>query len=257
MSSLAFAEKKRLESFFGMGGGYVLGFSDREFGAFVLEAVGVNIHDAKYTSGGTSKANKLRGFWQLEDDATVARLLRALIDYAELTEDDDVMARAIATRLMATRSGLKPLKQQAERLSAANLKDQIRRMEDSVDVDPALAIGTAKELIETCCKTILKARGVEFAPGDDLPTLNKKTLKALRLLASDVPERARGEDVIKRLLSNLATVANGLAELRGLYGTGHGKEAGAKGVSARHARLAVGSAATLAMFLFETHEATK
>ena len=35
--------------------------------------------------------------------------------------------------------------------------------------------------------------------------------------------------------------------------TGHGKAAGAKGLSSRHAKLAVGSASTLAVFLAETH----
>ena len=72
-----------------------------------------------------------------------------------------------------------------------------------------------------------------------------------------VPNTARGVDVIKRLLSNLSTVGHGLAELRGLYGTGHGQHGSASGLTARHARLAVGAASTLAVFLFETHEATK
>jgi len=48
-----------------------------------------------------------------------------------------------------------------------------------------------------------------------------------------------------------------LAELRGLYGTGHGKHGKASGLSPRHAKLAVGAAATLTTFLFETHMETK
>jgi hypothetical protein len=65
MSSLKMPERQILEQHFGMAGGYVLNFSDRTFGEFVLEAVGRKIHDAKYTAGGTSKANKLRTFWKL------------------------------------------------------------------------------------------------------------------------------------------------------------------------------------------------
>src|ERR1039458_2165277 len=34
------------------------------------------------------------------------------------------------------------------------LSRQITRMESSIESDPELAIGTAKELIETCCKGI-------------------------------------------------------------------------------------------------------
>jgi 23S rRNA pseudoU1915 N3-methylase RlmH len=51
------------------------------------------------------------------------------------------------------------LKEQAKVLNANHLADQIRRLESSVQADPSLAIGTAKELIETCCKTILAERG--------------------------------------------------------------------------------------------------
>ena len=49
---------------------------------------------------------------------------------------------------------------------------------------------------------------------------------------------------------------NALAELRGLYGTGHGKHGKASGLNARHAKLAVGASSTLAIFLFETHKET-
>ncbi len=123
--------------------------------------------------------------------------------------------------------------------------------------NPGLAIGTAKELIETCCKTIVAARGKEISGAPDIPTLTKATFKELNLVPEGVPSAVRGADVIRRLLSNLSTVGQGLAELRGLYGTGHGQHGSATGLTARHARLAVGAASTLATFLFETHEATK
>jgi Abortive infection C-terminus len=71
-----------------------------------------------------------------------------------------------------------------------------------------------------------------------------------------IPDAARGGDVIKRLLQNLGTIGNGLAELRGLYGTGHGKHGKTEGLSARHAKLAVGAASTLVTFLFDTHKET-
>jgi len=54
---------------------------------------------------------------------------------------------------------------------------------------------------------------------------------------------------MRRLLGNLGSVAQGLVELRNLYGTGHGKTGSAKGLSSRHARLTMGTAATLATFL--------
>jgi hypothetical protein len=126
-------------------------------------------------------------------------------------------------------------------------------MEGSVVNDPDLAIGTAKELIETCCKTILNERGVEFPKGADLPQLVKLTSKELQLTPDDIPDQAKAAETIKRLLSNLATITQGVSELRNQYGTGHGKHSGAKGLTSRHAKLAVGAASTLAVFLVETH----
>ncbi len=219
MSSLNMRDKRVLEEFFGMGSGYVLNFSDRTFGEFVLEAVDIEIHSDEYTIHGSSKAKKLRVFWEVESDYIVGRLLNALIEYAqetahETTEEAKKLAercRAIASRLLAGGPSLDDLKQKAQSLDANHLAEQIRRMEDSVETDPSLAIGTAKELIETCCKTILSERGQEISGTPDIPTLTKATLKELNLVPEGIPNAARGADVIKRLLSNLSTVGHGLA----------------------------------------------
>lgn len=149
------------------------------------------------------------------------------------------------------------IKETAVVFDAKQLADQIRRMETAVEADPSLAIGTSKELIETCCKTILAERGKSIPGNPDVSDLTKAVFRELRLVPEGVSEEARGRDVIKRILSNLGAIGNGLAELRGLYGTGHGKDGKAKGLTPRHAKLAVGAAVTLAIFLFETHQETK
>lgn len=131
---------------------------------------------------------------------------------------------------------------------------QITRMEAAVVNDPALAIGTAKELIETVCKTILEARGVACSKTPELPELVKTTAKALELTPHDVPDKAKAADIIKRLLSNLGSITQGVAELRNQHGTGHGKKAGTKSLGSRHAKLAVEAASTLAVFFIETHD---
>ena len=145
------------------------------------------------------------------------------------------------------------IKKAAAIFDANYLAEQIIRMESAVESDPSLAIGTAKELIETCCKTILEERGKTISRTPDISKLTKETLKELKLVPEAIPEEARGKDVIKRLLSNLGAIGNGLAELRGLYGTGHGKPGKVKGLETRHAKLAVGAASTLVLFLFDTH----
>lgn len=265
MRSLTLQDKRLLESFLRMEGGYVLNFSDRTFGDFVFDAVDVDIHDDKYTIHGSSKAKKLRAYWEIESDYLVGRLLNALIDHAEAsgqvtTEQDKkkaALCRAIACRLLTGGPSLDDLKQKADTLNANHLAEQIRRMKDSVETDPTLAIGTAKELIETCCKTILAERGKTLLGTPDIPTLTKETLKELKLVPEDIPSAARGADIIKLILRNLSTIGHSLAELRGLYGTGHGQHGATIGLTPRHAKLAVGAAATLSIFLFETHEQTK
>lgn len=148
---------------------------------------------------------------------------------------------------------LEDLKRAAAAFDARHLMDQIRRMESSVHQDPALAIGTAKELIETCCKTILSERGRPVKRTPDIPALTKETLKELNLVPEGVSDSVRGSDTIKRILQNLGAIGHGLAELRGLYGTGHGKHGKAQGLRPRHAKLAVGAASTLVTFIFDTH----
>jgi hypothetical protein len=266
MSVLGMVDRQCLEKFLGMSSGYVLNFSDRTFGGFVCEAVGVEIHSERYATGGTSKANKLRTFWKIESDYKVGTLLMALIDYG-LTLDPQLLppdakplaerCKQIASRLLTGAPRLESLKAQAKVLDANHLAEQIRRLEAAIETDPPLAIGTAKELIETCCKTILAERGKPVTGTPDMPVLTKETFKELKLIPDGIPDAARGSDVIKRMLSNLASVSQGLAELRGLYGTGHGKHGKAAGLKPRHAKLAVGAAATLATFLFETHKETK
>jgi hypothetical protein len=105
------------------------------------------------------------------------------------------------------------------------LHRQLARLRESHEEDPGLAIGTANELVETTCKTILHARGIAFDELADIGELVKVTRKELKLLPEDVPQAAKGVEAMRRLLGNLGSMAQGLAELRNLYGTGHGKTA--------------------------------
>lgn len=138
-------------------------------------------------------------------------------------------------------------------LDADYVTQQITRMEAALSGEPDLAIGTAKEFVETIAKTILKERGIEPSRGDSFPELVRAVLKELALAPEDVPDAAKAAKSIRKLLQNLATISNMLAEMRNTHGTGHGRDAEFTSLGVRHARLAVNAAATLATFLFETH----
>lgn len=195
------------------------------------------------------------------DSADVDRALRMFNDALRadgfhLVEAERMSGRPIYAGALLAVSATPGLAAARAALGASDpgyVSRQITRMEAAVADDPGLAIGTAKELVESCCKTILDARGVAYPRAADIPELVKLTAKELDLTPADIPERAKAGDTIKRLLSNLASITHGVAELRNHYGTGHGKAAGARGLQSRHARLAVGAASTLAVFLAETH----
>lgn len=142
-------------------------------------------------------------------------------------------------------------------LSDEYVVKQINIMESAIENSPELAIGTAKDLIETICQTILTERKIEADKNWDLLQLLKQTTKQLSLTPEGIPDEAKAAKTIKSILGSLTTVVQGIGELRNQYGSGHGKKATFKGLTARHAKLSVGAASTLAIFLLETHKTRK
>lgn len=142
----------------------------------------------------------------------------------------------------------------ADALDAGWMAKEIERLEQAIERDPALAIGTAKELVESCCKSLLTKRGVAFTKSEDLGELTKKVTKELRLVPEGITDETKGAENIKLILRNLTQLTNNLAQLRGLYGTGHGRDGQHRGLQPRHARLAVASAVAFIDFLAETYK---
>ena len=143
----------------------------------------------------------------------------------------------------------------ATTLSSEWMRREINRIEASIESDPALAIGTAKDLVESCCKSILSAipDSEPVTATDDLPTLSKKLCRAIALVPEGIDSEAKGSEIIRRTLSNLASLTKSVAELRGLYGSGHGRDEKHIGLQPRHARLAASCAITFVEFATETY----
>lgn len=68
-----------------MRSGYVLDFTDATYEEF-FRHYGIQIHDSKYQYYGSSKARKLRAFWEIEEDDLVGRVLSEMVDYYEADE---------------------------------------------------------------------------------------------------------------------------------------------------------------------------
>lgn len=114
MSNLKTSDKTILEKLFNMRSGYVLDFSDRSMEQFLKEEFKIDTYDAKYDFDfpSKSKANRMRGIWMVENDATVGGIILALTEKAEndfLTTDKEISpnekelikkAREIGMRLL-------------------------------------------------------------------------------------------------------------------------------------------------------------
>jgi hypothetical protein len=139
----------------------------------------------------------------------------------------------------------------ANALSSGHVTAQIARMRANIVQDAPLAIGTAKEFVESLCKGILDARLVARTGKEDFPLLVSKTREALGLRVNP-----KSDATLKSMLGALGTMTNSIAELRGQVGTGHGGAPETETPPAGVARLAVNVAVALGVFLWETHEAT-
>jgi hypothetical protein len=89
--------------------------------------------------------------------------------------------------------------------------------------------------------------------GADFGELNSTARNLLNLLPHNVDNEKLGSQSMRKVLGGIGSILSGIVELRNLYGTGHGKDSQAVGVTATHAHLVVGMAASLGKFLFEVH----
>lgn len=81
MAEIDRIERKKLEKLLGMGGGYVLNFSNATFEEFILESIKVGAYNKKYDTYGNSKAKRLRAIWDKESNYAIGKLLGDLLEY--------------------------------------------------------------------------------------------------------------------------------------------------------------------------------
>lgn len=131
---------------------------------------------------------------------------------------------------------------------AANVFDipeltrQIARIRRTANTDPEIAIGQAKEMLETVMKAILGQHG---------PNTDIDIIKLVKLTREKLGLDGGGASTYRnRTLSNLTQLVEGINKLRNLYGTGHGRSRAGE-TDPAHARLVVDSAAALCVFFLE------
>ncbi len=255
-------------------GGYVLDFSTNDFDIFTMESVGVALCNEYHMSKGKS----LAAYVNNASANDVEKLLNDLLsyyeenyeqEYTENTSDDEFSycrynaeyarlykkCRAYMNRVLniATPLAVNAAELQ-EKFSSQYLSKQIELMLKMQSENPTDAIGKAKELIESCCKTILDNKGVAWDKNWDMSKLTGETLSLLNLTPKSIADTDPVSENIKAVLGNLRGISTKLAEIRNPYGSGHGKSASFTGLETRHAKLAVGCSITFVTFLWDTYE---
>lgn len=247
--------------------GYVLNFTTNDFDVFTMRSVGISLCETYKESKGKS----LTRFVKEEDDVRVTKLLGDLFDYYETHYVHEIKAEDDAWEgpneyqkyyakckpiIERERSGVVVQVQRSD-LEQSFTSEYMRRQIDMLfkarEANPTEAIGKSKELIESCCKTILEKNGESYEKGWTVSELVKATTKFLDITANSINEDQPAGDTIKKILHSLAAIAGGIAELRNPYGSGHGKSDNYQGLSTRHAKLAVGSSVSLVEYLWDAH----
>ena len=127
------------------------------------------------------------------------------------------------------------------------LDDQIRRLRQNTD-DPALLLGTAKELLESVAKFVLQELQVPTpSKNPDFGELWHWTRERLGILPEQVAGDVDGSKAIKAILGSAWKIVEQVNALRNLQGTGHGRTLPA-GVTAEQALLVVREACSIAEF---------
>ena len=260
MNVLSLIEKKTLENLFNRNG-YVLDFSTPRFDEFTFDSVGVALCHKYQLSKGAS----LSMYLSEADDFEIAKLLTDLFMYYELNFYDEIskggkyaqlyrQCKPIIARVTTKQSvetGVDVLK---NKFSNKHIDSQIDIMLDMQDKDPTEAIGKAKELLESCCRTILEKSGIPINKDWKMTALVDNTLDILQITPKHISDSVAEAESIKAILGNLKVLVQRIAELRNSYGSGHGKSSSYKGLEARHARLAVGCSITITRFLWDSYD---
>lgn len=255
-------------------GGYVLDFSSADFDNFTMASVGVEL----CTKYGLSKGKSLYAFVNEASDDLSNKLLLDLLEYYETQYpnfererdgindtfsygiSNDVYAKyyaqckGVAQRINSNQFSSFAANSVKEAFSSEYINKQMSIMLDNQETNPTESIGKAKELIESCCETILEKSGITPDKDWKLNQLVDETMKLLEITPKHIPDTAKEAGAIKGILGSLKGIATQIAIIRNAYGSGHGKSASYKGLQERHAKLAIGSSITLVNFLWDSFE---
>lgn len=203
-----------------------------------------------------------RGYTVCRPDDWPVNWLRFVVDTQKLDELKACLQKALQAQLErsthAPRAGAHeqwmpspPVVRVAEAVGLSSTVQTWRRLERERLIDPQASLASAATLLESTCKGILRARGVNTDQVRGVLAAFKQTSKSLTQRTQEVPAG------LTTLLSGLSSIAHGVAELRNAHSTAHDRGEGHGDVPDHIVELAVFASGMASVFLMRHHEAAK
>lgn len=134
------------------------------------------------------------------------------------------------------------------------LDEQLNRLRRASD-DPALLVGTAKDLLEAVAKFVLQELGMPYRQNADFNELWYHARDRLGIHPKDVASSLPGAAAIQAVMQSAWTIAEAVNQLRNLQGTGHGRTL-PTGVTTEMALFVVREACGVAEYVLTTLDRT-
>lgn len=141
----------------------------------------------------------------------------------------------------------KSLRQLLQAKDVPAVEQEFERAVAAVEADPAAGVTAACSLLESLFKVYIEDNGLSVPAKQTIGDLYRVVRDHLGLDPVQVAEQD-----LKRILSGLISIVDGIGALRTHGGSAHGRSRRGYRVEPRHARLAINGAHTLAVFVLET-----
>ncbi len=130
--------------------------------------------------------------------------------------------------------------------------EEFARALESVEARPREAVSAAANILEAICKTYIDDEGLDQPRKKDLQSVWSVVRKHLGFDPGSLEDKD-----LQEILSGLLAVVHGVGAIRTHASSAHGAGRKVYRLAPRHARLAVHSAHTLALFILETWDDRK
>lgn len=132
------------------------------------------------------------------------------------------------------------------------LDAEFNRALSNIETSPREAVSAACNILETLFKVYIHDESLQTPQKLDIQSVWKVVREDLGL----DPKRVEDED-LKKIISGVFSTVDGIGSLRSHASSAHGQGRNSYRLKPRHARLAVNSAHTLALFIIETWDERK